>query len=122
MKALVLLLFVALGACQPAAAPPPAVVATPAAVVGNPARGLDIADRNCSLCHQVTATGASPHPQAPPFATLGQRYPVEALAEALAEGMVVGHKDMPQIKLEPQAVHDLLEYLQRIQVPAPAQD
>lgn len=123
MKRLTLPLLAALAACQPAAPPPPAVVATPAAVVGDPARGLDIADRNCSLCHQVTASGASPHPKAPPFATLGQRYPIESLGEALAEGIVVGHKDMPQIKLEPQAVHDLLEYLQRIQVPAaPAQD
>lgn len=118
------LLLAALSACQPNAAPAPAVVASPAAVVGDPARGLDIADRNCSLCHQVTASGASPHAMAPPFATLAQRYPLEALGEALAEGIVVGHRDMPQIVLEPQQIQDLLTYLQTIQQPSasPARD
>lgn len=114
MKRLAPLLLL-LAACQPGGAAAPAVVASPGGLAGDPARGLDIADRNCSLCHQVTAQGASPHLKAPPFATLAQRYPLEALGEALAEGIVVGHRDMPQIMLEPQQIQDLLTYLQTIQ-------
>lgn len=117
MKALVLL--VALAACQSTAVPPPAV-ASPEAKRGDPARGLDVADRNCSLCHAIAATGASPHPEAPAFRTLGSRYPLEALSEALAEGIVVGHIGMPQIQLEPQKIDDLIAYLETIQTPPPA--
>lgn len=118
MKKVAPLALLALAACQPASPAAPAVVASAGAVVGDPARGLDVADRNCALCHQIAATGASPHPQAPPFATLAQRYPLESLGEALAEGIVVGHKGMPQIMLEPQKIHDLIAYLQGIQRPA----
>jgi hypothetical protein len=32
---------------------------------------------------------------------LEARYPLEALEEALAEGIVTGHPDMPQFALEP---------------------
>ena len=38
---------------------------------------------------------------APPFRLLPQRYPVEHLAEALAEGIVTGHPAMPQFKFHP---------------------
>ena len=117
MKAFVSL--VALAACQPIAAPPPGV-SSPEAARGDPIRGLDVADRNCSLCHAITSTGTSPHPKAPAFRTLGTHYPLEALSEALAEGIVVGHTGMPQIQLEPQKIDDLIAYLETIQAASPA--
>src|SRR3954463_13179464 len=52
--------------------------------------------KNCARCHATGTAGLSPHPEAPPFRTLSRRYPVEGLAEALAEGLFVGHPDMPQ--------------------------
>ena len=50
---------------------------------------------NCARCHAIGKEGASPHPEAPPFRTLSSKYPVEDLAESLAEGIVSGHPDMP---------------------------
>jgi mono/diheme cytochrome c family protein len=113
-----------LAACQAAGAAPSrsAAVAATGAIAGDPVRGRDVADRNCSLCHAIAPGAASRHPQAPPFSTLGRRYPLEALAEALAEGIVVGHQGMPQIMLEPQPIHDLISYMESIQQPAPPRE
>jgi mono/diheme cytochrome c family protein len=112
-------LLLGLVACQPAVDSQP-IAAAPQAVEGDLARGLDVADRNCSLCHAVTPKGESPHPRAPTFRSLSARYPLDALSEALAEGIVVGHKGMPQIQLEPQQIRDLIAYMESIQSPATA--
>ena len=41
---------------------------------------------NCADCHAIGLIGESPMMEAPPFRTLSAKYPVENLAEALAEG------------------------------------
>jgi len=115
MKALTLLVLLAtLAACQSTAPQPVNEPTPPAAAMGDPKRGLDIADRNCSLCHAVGPQGASPNSKAPAFRTLRGRYPLENLSEALAEGMVVGHSGMPQIQLQPQQINDLIAYLKTL--------
>jgi mono/diheme cytochrome c family protein len=48
---------------------------------------------------------------APPFRDLPKRYPVEHLAEALAEGIVAGHPAMPRFVLEPREIDALLAYM-----------
>ncbi len=48
---------------------------------------------------------------APPFRTLPQRYPVEHLAEALAEGIVTGHPAMPQFQFSPAEIDALLSFI-----------
>ena len=78
-------------------------------------RGEALLTRNCARCHATGAAGVSPHPEAPPFRTLSRRYPVEGLAEALAEGLFVGHPDMPQFTFEPQDVGAIITYLKSIQ-------
>ena len=72
-------------------------------------------DANCSRCHAIGHTGASPHAAAPPFRTLSRKYPVERLAEALAEGLFVGHPDMPEFVFEPEDVGAIIDYLNAIQ-------
>ena len=52
---------------------------------------------------------------APPFRTLHLRYPVETLAEALAEGIYTGHPAMPASELDPDQIHDLLSYLKTLE-------
>jgi len=47
--------------------------------------------------------------------TLHKRYPVETLAEALAEGIQTGHPTMPEFQLEPDQIHDLLTYLKSLE-------
>jgi mono/diheme cytochrome c family protein len=75
----------------------------------------ELLDANCSRCHATGRTGASPHGAAPPFRTLSRKYPVERLAEALAEGLFVGHPDMPEFVFEPEDVGAIIDYLNAIQ-------
>ena len=63
--------------------------------------GRAIVEQKCARCHAIGATGESPHPKALPFRFIVKRYPVEDLAEALAEGIVSGHPDMPVFAFEP---------------------
>ena len=86
------------------------------ALAGNIARGAEIASDNCGACHAVEAERESPLSDAPPFRDLSQRYPVAQLAEALAEGIVSGHPDMPEISLPSDDVDALIAYLESIQV------
>jgi hypothetical protein len=51
---------------------------------------------------------------APPFRVLPQRYPVDHLAEALAEGIVVGHPMMPQFTFDPPEIDALLTYIESL--------
>jgi len=58
----------------------------------------------------------SAHDKAPPFRDVVERYPSENLAEALAEGIVSGHPDMPIFVFGPHDVDAIIDYLQSIQV------
>jgi cytochrome c len=78
-------------------------------------RGASLLTTNCSRCHAVGRAGASTHPAAPPFRTLSRRYPIEGLAEALAEGLAVGHPDMPEFVFERDEIAAILAYLNSIQ-------
>lgn len=78
-------------------------------------RGLVFARANCARCHAIGRIGDSPLPIAPPLRTLHQRYPVEELAEALAEGIVTGHPSMPEFQLDGAQIDDLLAYLKTLE-------
>jgi hypothetical protein len=43
--------------------------------------------------------------------SLKQRWPVENLAEALAEGVMVGHPEMPEVTLTTSEIDAFLAYL-----------
>ena len=97
------------------------------AFVGIAATGARAADKNladkgevlvrdnCSRCHAIGKEGNSPHPEAPPFRTLSSKYPIEDLAELLAEGIVSGHPDMPIFVFSPHDVDAIIDYLKSIQ-------
>jgi mono/diheme cytochrome c family protein len=78
-------------------------------------RGKAYARANCARCHAIDRRSDSPLKIAPPFRTLHQRYPINSLEEALAEGIYTGHADMPAFELEPEQIHDLLSYLKTLQ-------
>ena len=78
-------------------------------------RGQELLTAKCSGCHAIGRTGPSPRSAAPPFRTLAQKYPIESLAEALAEGLSVGHPDMPEFVFEPAEIGAILDYLKSIQ-------
>jgi mono/diheme cytochrome c family protein len=108
-----------LAACAMAAALP---VATSAQGNGTQAEsnlfaaGKRLVVEYCSACHATGADDQSRHPEAPPMRTLGRNYPVEDLAEALAEGIMSGHPDMPVLTFEADEVDQVIAYLQSIQV------
>jgi mono/diheme cytochrome c family protein len=93
-------------ACGPAAAQSTATLER---------RGEQLLSRHCAMCHAVGRTGSSPHAQAPPFRTLGRKYPVASLEEALGEGLMSGHPDMPEFKFPPADVAAIIAYLTSIQ-------
>lgn len=78
-------------------------------------RGRALARANCARCHAIDKVSASPLALAPPFRTLHQRYPVETLDEALAEGIVTGHPSMPEFRLEPDQIGDFIAFLKSLE-------
>ena len=78
-------------------------------------RGKKLAEDNCARCHAVGLTGTSPRDLAPAFREITQRYPVDTLWEALAEGIVTGHPDMPEFLWPLRDIDDILGYITSIQ-------
>lgn len=74
-------------------------------------RGHAIAKKKCAVCHAISSKDASPHKDAPPFRDIAKRYAVEGLAEALAEGITVGHPDMPEFVFPPEEISELLTFM-----------
>lgn len=92
------------------------VTLTPAAAASpQEQRGKTFAMNNCAKCHAIDKISPSPLKIAPPFRTLHKRYPVETLAEALAEGIQTGHPTMPEFQLDPGQIGDLLAYLKTLE-------
>jgi len=69
---------------------------------------------HCASCHAVGPAENSPFPQAPPFRELSQRYPVRHLEEALAEGIVTAHPDMPEFVFSAEEASDIVAYLESL--------
>ena len=75
------------------------------------ARGHALVEANCARCHAIGRTDKSEHPDAPAFRTLSKRYPLEALEEALAEGISTGHPDMPEFITTQEQIEAILAYI-----------
>lgn len=95
--------------------------ATAASAAGPEARrvaaGKAIVKQNCGRCHAIGTDDASTHAKAPPFRDVVKRYPPAALAEALAEGILSGHPDMPEFTFEPTAIDAIIAYLDTLSAP-----
>lgn len=74
-------------------------------------RGEALAQQHCARCHAIDDMSDSPMGLAPPFRDLSKRYPIEYLAEALAEGIVTGHPAMPRFTFEPREIDALLTFI-----------
>lgn len=92
-----------------------ALAFVPSAFAQATARGRALAEAQCGGCHAVGRAGASRVVAAPAFRDLHRRYPVEDLAEALAEGITTGHPGMPEFRLDPAEIDDLIAYLRTLE-------
>ena len=92
-----------------------AVFFAPAATAGNDAdivaKGRTIIEANCARCHAIGKSDSSHHKEAPPFRIVVTRYPPENLAEALAEGIMSGHPDMPVFVFQEAEIEAIVAYL-----------
>jgi cytochrome c len=86
---------------------------------GTVAKGRSLVEANCSRCHAIGKDDTSHHPEAPPFRVVVTRYPPDNIAEALAEGIVSGHPDMPEFVFQPTEIGAIIAYLNTL-APAPA--
>ena len=96
--------------------PPEAIVETDQSRAELINRGRGIAETACATCHAIGADDVSQHPEAPALRSIGQKYDVWTLDEAFAEGIMVGHPDMPVWELIPEDIEGLLTYMESIQV------
>lgn len=78
--------------------------------------GKELAEINCARCHSLNAAGDSPHPDAPPFRTLSERFPVDTIDEALLAGIRPAHEDMPKFEITPLQAHDIAAFIATLQV------
>jgi mono/diheme cytochrome c family protein len=78
-------------------------------------RGLTFVRANCAQCHSIDKVSESPLPIAPPFRTLHLKYPIENLRRPLSEGIIASHPTMPQFRLDPDQVNDVIAYLKSLQ-------
>jgi len=93
------------------------LVMTGSALAITPAeqRGKNFVVTNCSRCHSIDKVTPSPLKIAPPFRDLHKKYPVDTLQEALAEGISTGHPTMPEFRLEPDQINDVISYLKSLE-------
>jgi cytochrome c len=105
----------ALAAVVAISAPLPPTAGADEALSPPAQRGLVFARTHCAKCHSIDRVSQSPLPPAPPFRKLHERYPVETLQEALAEGIVTGHPSMPEFQLDPGQVNDVIVYLKSLE-------
>jgi mono/diheme cytochrome c family protein len=85
------------------------------AVAQSVQRGMLFARANCARCHSIDKYSESPLKIAPPFRTLHLKYPVSELQEALAEGIVTGHQNMPEFRLDGGQIADFLAFLRSLE-------
>ena len=80
------------------------------------APGQSLAAERCGSCHAIDKNMAvSPHADAPAFTEVARLYPPELLSEALSEGIMVGHKDMPIFQFSDEEVNQLINYLKSLE-------
>jgi len=78
-------------------------------------KGRALLQANCSRCHAIGLTGESPHGEAPPFREVMKVYGAKSLEEALGEGLVTGHPDMPEFVFAPEDVAAIENYLMTLE-------
>jgi mono/diheme cytochrome c family protein len=83
---------------------------------GGQARGKALLQRMCGQCHAVGIRGRSPHIDAPPFRTFGEKLYDEDFGQRLQDGLFTMHPDMPTFNFSREDAELAVDYLRSIQV------
>jgi cytochrome c len=78
-------------------------------------RGLTFVRVHCAQCHSIDQVSDSPLTIAPAFRTLHLKYPIESLRRPLSEGISASHPTMPQFRLDPDQIADVIAYLKTLE-------
>jgi cytochrome c len=78
-------------------------------------RGRVLLETLCARYHAVGATGRSPHPEAPPFRTFGEKLYDNDLGQRLQDGLTTIHPDMPTFHFKRRDAETAVNYLKSIQ-------
>ena len=102
-----------------------ALLASPGATaqeIGNAERGKMMASRLCSECHYTGAYDAeSTNAKAPPFRAIANTRGMTAMA--LGVWMQTSHPTMPNIRLNPETLDDIIAYIRSLKSePKPASE
>ena len=77
--------------------------------------GHSLVTMYCSDCHATVVAGESQLAIAPRFRDLHLRYDVSFLSEALVEGIVTAHPDMPEFEFDPFQAEAIVAYLKSLE-------
>jgi len=78
-------------------------------------RGFNFVRANCAQCHAIDKVSPSPLAIAPPFRIIHTKYPIVYLEEAFAEGIITSHPTMPQFRLDPGQIADVIAYFKTLE-------
>jgi tetratricopeptide (TPR) repeat protein len=77
-------------------------------------QGKALVEKNCSTCHAVGATGASPNRKAPEFRNVHERHPSLALREPLSRGIAAPHDEMPKFALSGPEIDTIIAHINNL--------
>ena len=75
------------------------------------ARGRNLAEINCAVCHAIGPVGPSPIEDATPFRDIALGYDLMDLEDSLNEGVATEHPLMPDWQVTPEQAHALASYI-----------
>jgi mono/diheme cytochrome c family protein len=73
--------------------------------------GLRLAIANCSQCHALGESDASPFKDAPPFRIIHMNYGEGELEQTFKDGIVVAHPAMPSWRMTPAQAKALAAFI-----------
>ena len=86
-------------------------------------RGRALVETNCTKCHAIGPTGASPFKDAPPFREVAPNYTQDELVDGFMEGLAVRHEAMPDWDMEMDQAEAIAAYILSLKsATAPTED
>jgi mono/diheme cytochrome c family protein len=84
---------------------------------GDAVEGKLVAEQLCASCHAIGGDGLSPHPAAPPFGGILEKYDEASLTKDLDNAVSISHLRMPTFYLSDNHAEDIVAYLKSIERP-----